>query len=213
MVIEYSYKALNLPVWPPTRTVNTNVHTPAPWTMHHQGRTRKRTPMRANVLLAGPTAPHGHPQQPPAKEHPIPKQTRCLGPLPGSGWRVQHAATNSFWNRTVALTRERRRGSGDGGDDADDDRDGGEVDGGTSSAHRERKHMSAWCACVDGSMSRYGHVWAGGGGRTFARGVALAVREGHPSPAARLGPIHGMGRAARSRAHALSGHLNMRRAC
>ena len=46
----------------------------------------------------------------------------------------------------------------------------------------------------------------GRGGRTFAPVVALAVEEGPPSPAARLGPILRMGRAARSKAHALSGH-------
>eukprot|EP00966_Prymnesium_polylepis_P055927 1293811-Prymnesium_polylepis.1 len=44
------------------------------------------------------------------------------------------------------------------------------------------------------------------GGRTFAPVVALAVEEGSPSPAVRLGPIHWMGRAVRSKAHALSGH-------
>jgi hypothetical protein len=38
-----------------------------------------------------------------------------------------------------------------------------------------------------------------------ARPAALAVQEGPPSPPARLGPIHGMGRAVRSRAHPLTG--------
>ena len=46
----------------------------------------------------------------------------------------------------------------------------------------------------------------GKGGRTFAPVDALAVQEDPPSPAARLGPIHWMGRAVRSQAHALSGH-------
>merc|ERR1712185_863691 len=41
--------------------------------------------------------------------------------------------------------------------------------------------------------------------RTFAFDVALAVPEGPPSPAARLGPIRSMGRAVCSRAHALTG--------
>jgi hypothetical protein len=44
------------------------------------------------------------------------------------------------------------------------------------------------------------------GRRTFRKPVALAVLVGHPSPAARLGPIQRMGRAACSEAHALSGH-------
>ena len=38
------------------------------------------------------------------------------------------------------------------------------------------------------------------GRRTFAAVVALAVEEDPPSPAARLGPIHWMGRAVRSKA-------------
>jgi hypothetical protein len=38
-----------------------------------------------------------------------------------------------------------------------------------------------------------------------ARPTALAVQEGPPSPPARLGPIHGSGRAVRSRAHPLTG--------
>ena len=42
-------------------------------------------------------------------------------------------------------------------------------------------------------------------GHTCARTAALAVEEGPPSPAARPGPIHGMGRAVRCQAHALTG--------
>ena len=38
-------------------------------------------------------------------------------------------------------------------------------------------------------------------GHTCAQTTALAVEEGSPSPAARPGPIHGMGRAIRCRAH------------
>ena len=54
---------------------------------------------------------------------------------------------------------------------------------------------------------------AGSEAHTSAPDVALAVREDPPSPAVKPGPIHGMGRAARSRAHALSGHLDMRKTC
>ena len=42
-------------------------------------------------------------------------------------------------------------------------------------------------------------------GQTCSRAAALAVQVDPPSPAARPGPIHGMGRAARCRAHALTG--------
>ena len=49
------------------------------------------------------------------------------------------------------------------------------------------------------------------GGHTFERHDALAVREGPPSPAVRPGPIHGMGRAVRYRAHALSGLASAKR--
>ena len=41
--------------------------------------------------------------------------------------------------------------------------------------------------------------------------VALAVREDPPSPAVRPGPIHGMGRAVRYRAHALTGLASAKR--
>ena len=40
---------------------------------------------------------------------------------------------------------------------------------------------------------------------TCSRAAAVAVQEGPPSPAARPGPIHGMGRAVRCRAHTLTG--------
>ena len=48
-------------------------------------------------------------------------------------------------------------------------------------------------------------VWAGTPSRTSGRPRFLAVLEGHPSPAARPGPIHGMGRAVCGQAHALGG--------
>ena len=48
-------------------------------------------------------------------------------------------------------------------------------------------------------------------GHTCARAVALAVREGHRSPVLRPVPIHGMGRAVRYRAHALSGLASAKR--
>ena len=49
------------------------------------------------------------------------------------------------------------------------------------------------------------------GGRTLPRVVALAVREGPPSPAAKPGPIHGMGRPVRCRAHGLTGLASAKR--
>ena len=49
------------------------------------------------------------------------------------------------------------------------------------------------------------------GGHTFERRDALAVQEGPPSPAVRPGPIHGMGRAVRYRAHALTGQASAKR--
>ena len=75
----------------------------------------------------------------------------------------------------------------------------------TSPAHSEHKHTSAKLASRRSGRRDVAHV-DGRGGRTFASAVALAVEEGPPSPAARLGPIHWMGRAVRSKAHALSGH-------
>ena len=48
-------------------------------------------------------------------------------------------------------------------------------------------------------------------GQTCARAAALAVREGPPSPVPMPGPIHGMGRAVRYRAHALSGLASTKR--
>ena len=49
------------------------------------------------------------------------------------------------------------------------------------------------------------------GGHTCASPDALAVREDPSSPAVRPGPIHRMGRAARCRAHALTGSASARR--
>ena len=54
---------------------------------------------------------------------------------------------------------------------------------------------------------------AGSEAHTSASEVVPAAQDDPPSPAARPGPIHGMGRAVRSRAHALSGHLDMRKTC
>ena len=59
--------------------------------------------------------------------------------------------------------------------------------------------------CANGAMRQDVHAWAGEGGRTSALVVTFAAQKGPLSPAAGLGPIHGMSRAARSKAHALSG--------
>ena len=48
-------------------------------------------------------------------------------------------------------------------------------------------------------------------GHTCTWTAALAVEEGPPSPAARPGPIHGMGRTVRYRAHALTGPASAKR--
>jgi hypothetical protein len=55
-------------------------------------------------------------------------------------------------------------------------------------------------------------AWAGTPARTSGRSRFLAVLEGHPSPAARPGPIHGMGRAVCGQAHALRGWSHVWRA-
>ena len=52
---------------------------------------------------------------------------------------------------------------------------------------------------------------AGSEAHTLASDVALAAQNDPPNPAAKPGPIHGMGRAAHSRVHALSGHLDTRK--
>ena len=48
-------------------------------------------------------------------------------------------------------------------------------------------------------------------GQTCSRAAALAVQVDPPSPAARPGPIHGMGRAVHYRVHALTGLASARR--
>ena len=104
-----------------------------------------------------------------------------------------------------ARRRERRGGNGDCGDGGDDDGDGGGVDGrGVACASRAQTSVGA-CVCAAGATSRDVHAWAGEGGRTIARVVALAVQEGPPSPVPGLGPVHLTGRAAHSRVHTLSG--------
>ena len=77
--------------------------------------------------------------------------------------------------------------------------------GGASPWHRERKHT-----CQQIASARVVHKLqcayeAGVDGRTVAHIVALTAEEGPPSPVARPGPTQVVGRAARSRAHALSG--------
>ena len=49
------------------------------------------------------------------------------------------------------------------------------------------------------------------GGHTFERHDALAVQDGPPRPVSRLGPIHGMGRPERYRAHGLTGPASAKR--
>ena len=94
---------------------------------------------------------------------------------------------------------KRRGGRGDGGDDANDDGADAKLDGrGHACASRAQTSVSV-CVCADDSTSRDAHMWVGGGGRTFARIVALAVQEGPPSPVPRPVPIHGIGRAVHSR--------------
>ena len=50
--------------------------------------------------MGRPTAPYGHPEQPPPKEYPIPKQTRCLRSLPGSRTGHTNAATQTHRSGT-----------------------------------------------------------------------------------------------------------------
>ena len=90
------------------------------------------------------------------------------------------------WTRRAAPRAVPRRAAMGGGDGSGD----GGGDGGVKLTS-DRRNVA--------------HV-GGRGGRTFAPAVALAVEEGSPSSAVRLGPIHWMGRAVRSKAHALSGH-------
>ena len=125
------------------------------------------------------------------------RSTGALGTAPGSQGAPVGAAP--------ARRRERRGGNGDCGDGGDDDGDGGGVDGrGVACASRAQTSVGA-CVCAAGATSRDVHAWAGEGGRTIARVVALAVQEGPPSPVPGLGPVHLTGRAAHSRVHTLSG--------
>jgi hypothetical protein len=76
----------------------------------------------------------------------------------------------------------------------------------TLTANRERKDMCQVCVRADGSHAgRDVRMWAGVGGRTFARVIALAAQEDPPSPVPRPGPVQATGRAARTSAHALLG--------
>ena len=64
-----------------------------------------------------------------------------------------------------------------------------------------------------GKQSEHGGTRACGCGHvhvrhTFPRTATLAVQKDPPSPAARLGPIHAMGRTVRCRAHALRSRVH-----
>jgi hypothetical protein len=101
-------------------------------------------------------------------------------------------------------------GNGDGDENAGDDADGCSVDGlGVVCRSREQTIVSIH-PHVRAEMCTCGRA---GAGRTFARIVSFAVQEGPPSPAVRLGPTKAVGRAARSRAHALSGQAEARKSC
>ena len=105
---------------------------------------------------------------------------------------------------------KRRAARGDGGNDADDaGGGGGDDERGIACASRAQTRVSM-CVSADGSTSRDTHAWAGVGGHTMARFVALAILEHPPSPPVRAGPIHVMGRAVHSRVHTLSGQPRVR---
>ena len=140
------------------------------------------------------------------------QSARNTSPGVASGAPRRHAQTQprDASQRQRCGDGRRRGGSGDHGNDAGDaGGDGGNDERGCACATRAQTLFSVWRA-HKGFSSRGMHVWAGMGGRTVARVVALALQEGPPSPAARPGPVHVTGRAARSRAHALSGEAATR---
>ena len=120
----------------------------------------------------------------PVQQHPA--QTHCAAQANAAArTRMQtRQVRGRGWQQRCGRRRSRRR---------------------TTPVHSEHKHA---CEMVPSSHREWEDVAheGGKGGRTFAPVDALAVQEDPPSPAARLGPIHWMGRAVRSQAHALSGH-------
>ena len=106
-----------------------------------------------------------------------------------------------------ARRRERRGGRGDDGKDTRDAGGGGGVNGRgdrlRSANANKCQQMCARCVLVRADMRTCVRV----GGRTLAHAVAVAAQEGPPIPPVKAGPSHGLSRAVRSRAHALSGRL------
>ena len=78
-------------------------------------------------------------------------------------------------------------------------------------ARRWRPEMGGKQSELDGQQAAGIGMCMRAGGQTCLNAVALAVREDPPSPAVRPGPIHGMGRAVRYRAHALTGLASAKR--
>ena len=145
--------------------------------------------------------------QPLAKELTAFGQTRCLKSLPGSRQLRGIRSHKHVWERHRRGEGGSGGGNGDCGDFGDDDGGDGPVDGqGVACASRAQTRVSS--AYVGARMAPGAtdvHAWAGEGGRTSALVAVLAAQKDPLSPAAGLGPIHGMSRAARSKAHALSG--------
>ena len=77
-------------------------------------------------------------------------------------------------------------------------------DGGIACASRAQTCVSI--SRSECAKSRDVHVWAGVGGLTFARIVALAEEEDHPSPVLKPVPNPRVGRAIHSKVHARKGH-------
>ena len=157
--------------------------------------------MRFRAAPSHPIDTHNSPRQH-NTQHPRASAVSSHCRVPGSAWTGRPRIT---LERQRCGDGRRRGGSGDRGTDASDDDGGGGVDErGVACASRAQTRFSVSLRTT-GSSSRGTRVWAGMGRRTLARTVALAAREGPPNPPVRAGPIRGMGRAVRSRAHTLPG--------
>ena len=144
----------------------------------------------ADLLYMDSCAPDA---KPPDDLHRTTPRTPWLGV-----YSAPHRATFSGRSARALL----RGADGDNGGGGDDER-------GIACASRAQTRVSM-CVSADGSTSRDTHAWAGVGGHTMARFVALAILEHPPSPPVRAGPIHVMGRAVHSRVHTLSGQPRVR---
>ena len=199
----------------PTRARDT-ISTVSSQHSRRQGPGQPRTPNRcvqmragapSGALQIGPTAHHGHPEQRPAKDGTSGRERARMGRERGTTSDVTHTQRG-----TSARPRKRPIGRDEVAAAARERPDHGPDRLRRSGSHLRGlvgKGWNFWRVAAVRDGQRMGRE-AGWEAQTSASDVALAAREDPPSPAARPGPIHRMGRVVHCQAPPLTGKASTR---